>query len=84
MPAENGLVFVGTWNIRLNFMASEFFGKQRDCRFYTVGCGNKIAGSVTGSRAVNELGCPVIPGTVTRLIFLNNSFFSNSLVNTFV
>ena len=24
-PAENGLVFIGTWNIRFNFMASEFF-----------------------------------------------------------
>ena len=31
-------------------------------RFYTAGCGNKMAGSVTGPRAVNELGGPVIPG----------------------
>ena len=46
-------------------MASEFFGRQRDCRFYTVGCGNKMAVSVTGPRAVNELGGPVIPGTLT-------------------
>ena len=43
-------------------MASEFFGRQRECRFYTAGCGNKVAVSVTGPRAVNELGGPVIPG----------------------
>ena len=43
-------------------MASEFFGWQRECRFYTAGCGNKMAVSVTGPRAVNELGGPVIPG----------------------
>ena len=43
-------------------MASEFFGRQRKCRFYTAGCGNKMAGSVTGPRAVNELGGPVILG----------------------
>ena len=35
---------------------------QRECRFYTAGCGNKMAVSVTGPRAVNELGGPVIPG----------------------
>ena len=45
-------------------MASQFFGRQRECRFYTAGCGNKMAVSVTGPRAVNELGGPVIPGTV--------------------
>ena len=44
-------------------MASKFFGKQRECRFYTAGCGNKVAVSVTGPRAVNELGGPVIPGS---------------------
>ena len=43
-------------------MASEFFGRQRECRFYTAGPGNKMAVSVTGPRAVNELGGPVIPG----------------------
>ena len=43
-------------------MTSEFFGRQRDCRFYTAGCGNKMAVSVTGPRAVNELGGPVTPG----------------------
>ena len=43
-------------------MASKFFGRQRECRFYTAGCGNKMAVSVTGPRAVNELGGPVIPG----------------------
>ena len=43
-------------------MASEFFGRQRECRFYTAGCGNKMAVSVTGPRAVNKLGGPVIPG----------------------
>ena len=45
-------------------MASEFFGRQRECRFYTAGCGNKMVVSVTGPRAVNELGCPVIPGSM--------------------
>ena len=30
--------------------------------FYTAGCGNKMAVSVTGPRAANELGGPVIPG----------------------
>ena len=44
-------------------MASEFFGRQRECRFYTAGCGNKIVVSVTGPRAANELGGPVIPGS---------------------
>ena len=44
-------------------MTSEFFGRQRECRFYTAGCGNKMAVSVTGPRAVNELGGPVTPGT---------------------
>ena len=44
-------------------MTSELFGRQRECRFYTAGCGNKMAVSVTGPRAVNELGGPVIPGT---------------------
>ena len=29
-------------------------------RFYTAGCGKKMAVSVTGPRAVNELGGPVI------------------------
>ena len=43
-------------------MASEFFVRQRESRFYTAGCGNKMAVSVTGPRAVNELGGPVIPG----------------------
>ena len=43
-------------------MVSEFFGRQRECRVYTAGCGNKMAVSVTGPRAVNELGGPVIPG----------------------
>ena len=43
-------------------MISEFFGRRRECRFYTAGCGNKMAVSVTGPRAVNELGGPVIPG----------------------
>ena len=66
MLAENGLVFKGTWNIRPNFLASEFFGNQRDCRFYTDGCVNKMAVSVTRPRAVNELGGPVIPGKRER------------------
>ena len=45
-------------------MASEFFGRQREFCFYTAGCGNQMAVSVTGPRAVNELGGPVIPGRV--------------------
>ena len=48
-------------------MTSEFFGRQRECRFYTAGCGNKMAVSVTGPRAVNELGGPVTPGTGPHL-----------------
>ena len=48
-------------------MASEFFGRRRECRFYTAGCGNKMVVSVTGPRAVNELGGPVIPGSSLRL-----------------
>ena len=43
-------------------MASEIFGRQRECRFYTADCGSKMVVSVTGPRAVNELGGPVIPG----------------------
>ena len=43
-------------------MASDFFGRQRKCRFYTAGCENKMVVSVTEPRAVNELGGPVIPG----------------------
>ena len=46
-------------------MASEFFGRRRKCRFYTAGCEKKIVVSVTGPRAVNELGGPVIPGNQT-------------------
>ena len=49
--------------MRLNFMASEFFGRQRECRFYTADCGNKMAVSATDPRAANELGGPVIPGS---------------------
>ena len=55
-------------------MASEFFGRQRECRFYTAGCGNKMAVSVTGPRAVNELGGPVIPGKSTyHLLRMNGA-----------
>ena len=43
-------------------MASEFSGRQRECRVYTAGCVNKMVVSVTGPRAVNELEGPVIPG----------------------
>ena len=46
-------------------MAFEFFGRQRECRFYTAGCGNKMVVSVTGPCAANELGGPVIPGNVS-------------------
>ena len=44
-------------------MASEIFGRQRECRFYTAGCGDKMVVSATGPRAANELGGTVIPGT---------------------
>ena len=47
-------------------MASEFFGRQRECHFYTAGCGNKMVVSVTGPRAVNELGGPVILGNLMQ------------------
>ena len=50
-------------------MPSEIFGRQRECRFYTAGCGNKMAVSVTGPRAVNELGGPVTPGRVLEQKF---------------
>ena len=48
-------------------MASEFFGRQRECRFYTAGCGNKMEVSVTGSCAVNELSDPVILGNPSHV-----------------
>ena len=54
-------------------MTSEFFGRQRECRFYTAGCGNKIAVSVTGPPAVNELGGPVTPGK-ELVHYVNNKF----------
>ena len=66
-------------------MASEFFDRQRECRFYTAGCGNKMAVSVTGPRAVNQLSGPVIiiskyyvtlvSGTITSHLFLYHSYF---------
>ena len=61
-------------------MASEFFGRQRECRFYTAGCGNKMAVSVTGPRAVNELGVPVIPGKCyqKKRKFANSKFREKS------
>ena len=43
-------------------MASKIFVNQGAGRFYTAGCVNKMEVSVTGPRAVNELGGPVIPG----------------------
>ena len=57
-------------------MASKFFVNQRACRFYTAGCVNKMEVSVTGPRAVNELGGPVIPGTIYHADYnsLNNEF----------
>ena len=51
-------------------MASEFFRGQRESRFYTAGCGNKMAVSVTGPRAVNEVGSPVIPGTLLYVLLM--------------
>ena len=52
-------------------MASEFFGRRRECRIYTADCVNKMAVSVTGPRAVNELGGPVIPGIDLPAITVN-------------
>ena len=54
-------------------MASEFFGRQRECRFYTAGCGNKMEVSVTGPRAVNELGGPAIPDISLHGLYTNIS-----------
>ena len=51
-------------------MASKFFDRQSECRFYTAGCGNKMAVSVTGPHAVNELGGPVIPGNERQHVFV--------------
>ena len=56
-------------------MASEFFGRQRECRFYTAGCGNKMEVSVTGPRAVNELGGPVIPVRLMYCSTFNLGFY---------
>ena len=58
-------------------MASEFFGRQ--CRFYTAGCGNKMAVSVTGPRAVNELGRPVIPGNLR--LCLRENFVKTNIIS---
>ena len=59
-------------------MASEFFGRQRRCRFYTAGCGNKMAVSVTGPHAANELVGPVIPGNKSvELVQIKNFYRAN-------
>ena len=52
-------------------MASECLGRQRECRFHTAGHRNKMAVSVTGPRAVNELGGPVIPGIISLPVNVN-------------
>ena len=68
-------------------MASKFFGRQRECRFYTAGYGNKMAASVTGPRAVNELGGPVIPGigpTALLLCFFNEQESWSCLQKKFI
>ena len=61
-------------------MTSEFFGRQRECRFYTAGCGNKMVVRVTGPRAVNELGGPVTPGR--NIEFLGSSEASLSVCSS--
>ena len=61
MPAENGQIFIGTWNIRFHFIVSEFFGRRREWRISIAGCGYKMAVSVTGPTA--KLGSAVMPGT---------------------
>ena len=49
-------------------MASEFFGRQRECRFYTAGCGNKITVSVTGPHTVNESqSYRVVPNGIRKI-----------------
>ena len=65
-------------------MASEFFGGQRECRFYTAGCRNKMAVSVTGPRAVNELGGPVIPGSRYSDITMATIFTIDKLLKKLV
>ena len=64
-------------------MATEFFGRQRECRFYTAGCGKKMVVSVTGPRAANESGGPVIPYRVqgTHLENLQSPSFHLSARN---
>ena len=58
------------------FHGIRLFGRQRECRLYTAGCGNKMAISLTGPRAVNELGSPVIPGKImlfySKIIIIYN------------
>ena len=46
---------------------------QRKCRFYTADCVNKMAVSVTGPRAVNELGRPVTPGSTYGLTHIKKN-----------
>ena len=45
-------------------MASEFFGRQRECRFYTYSwLWKQNGGQYDWACAVNKLGGPVIPGS---------------------
>ena len=46
---KKGRVLIGTRKIRLNFMS--FFGRGRECCFYTDWCVHKMAVSVVGSAA---------------------------------
>ena len=64
-------------------MTSEFFGRQRECRFYTAGCGNKMAVSVTGPCAVNELGGPVTPGIGDQCNMVSSERYIHCHVTTF-
>ena len=63
-PAEDGQVFISLCNIRFNFMVSEFFGRRREQRIFTAGCGYKMAVSVTWPTA--KLDGPVMPGSTRR------------------
>ena len=47
-----------------------YYGRQCECRFYTAGCVNKMVVSVTGPRAVNELGGPSHTGYLNLIGFL--------------
>ena len=61
------------------FLGIRVFVRQRECRFYTAGCVNKMVVSVTRPRAVNELGGPIIPGReIWYIVNIWNTISDNS------